>query len=233
LTAAAECSEMRRTLGVYVVGAIAPGDRSAVESHLSACAGCRAELAGMAGLPGLLGRVSADEATVLLCGDDRPEPLPAQPLQSLLGMAGQLRRRALWPRLAAAAMAGLLVGGAAIVASRALSQSAPGAPAVAAQLWTAQVHGNSPSTHAAALVKYAAQPWGLELDVQVHGIPAGTLCELQVINAAGQDVAAGSWTVAGGHEGAWYPGSSSVPLSGVRGFVIKSGARTLVTIPLR
>ena len=232
MTAAAECSEMRRTLGVYVIGAIAPGDRSAVESHLSDCAGCRAELAGMAGLPGLLGRVSADEATVLLCGDDRPEPLPAQPLQSLLGRAGQLRRRALWPRLAVAAVAGLLVGGGAIVASRAQPVRAR-APAVAAQLWTTQVHGSNASTHAAALVKYVAQPWGLELDVQVHGIPAGTLCELQVINAAGQDVAAGSWTVAGGHEGAWYPGSSSVPLSGVRGFVIKSGARTLVTIPLR
>jgi hypothetical protein len=233
MTTSAECGEIRRALGVYVVGAIAPGERSVVENHLAECARCRAELAGMAGLPALLGRVPADEAIVLLRDGGNAEPLPAQPLQSLLGRTARLRRRVLWPRLAAAAVVGLLIGGGAITAARLFGQSQVQPPAVAARPWTAEVRGTNASTHAAALVRYVAQPWGLELDVQVQGIPAGTRCELEVTEADGQDVAAGSWTVASGHQGARYPASSSVMLSGAHGFVIKSGARILVTIPLR
>jgi predicted lipoprotein with Yx(FWY)xxD motif len=39
---------------VYLTAAIAPADRVVVVRHLTACAGCRAELAGLAGLPALL-----------------------------------------------------------------------------------------------------------------------------------------------------------------------------------
>ena len=233
MTTSAECGEIRRALGVYVVGAIAPAERSVVDSHLAECASCRAELAVMAGLPALLGRVPADEATVLLRGGGNAEPLPAQPLQSLLGRAARLRRRVLLPRLAAAAVVGLLIGGGAITASRLLAQSQVRPPAIATAPWTAELRGSSATTHAAALVRYAAQPWGLQLEVQVQGIPAGTSCELEVTEADGQNVAAGSWTVASGHQGAWYPASSSVTLPGARGFVIRSAARILVTIPLR
>ncbi len=56
------CGEVRLELGVYVLGAIAAGDRSAVGAHLACCADCRDELAELAGLPGLLSRVPADEA---------------------------------------------------------------------------------------------------------------------------------------------------------------------------
>ena len=47
---------MRPQLGVYLTGAIAPADRVVVVRHLTACADCRAELAGLAGLPALLRR---------------------------------------------------------------------------------------------------------------------------------------------------------------------------------
>ena len=170
---------------------------------------------------------------MLLRDGGSAEPLPAQPLQSMLGRVARLRRRALWPRLSAAAVTGLLIGGGAITASRLLDQPQPRPHAVATAPWTAEVRGTNSSTHAAALVRYMAQPWGLELDVRVQGIPAGTSCELLVTEADGQDVAAGSWTVARGHQGARYPASSSVLLSDARGFVIRSGARILVTIPLR
>jgi len=78
------CGGVRRELGVYVLGAIAPADRPAVDSHLACCAACRDELAGLAGLPALLGRVPADDVDRLVLGagdvarDDRPlEPGPA------------------------------------------------------------------------------------------------------------------------------------------------------------
>jgi len=95
------------------------------------------------------------------------------------------------------------------------------------------VSGSDARTHAAAVVLYAARPWGAQFEVQVRGIGAGTRCELQVISAGGQDVPSGSWTVFGGRLRAWYPASSSVPSAAIRGFVITSGSRDLVTIPVR
>ena len=53
---AGTCAGIRPQLGVYLTGAIAPADRVVVVRHLTACAGCRAELAGLAGLPALLRR---------------------------------------------------------------------------------------------------------------------------------------------------------------------------------
>ena len=50
------CAGIRPQLGVYLTGAIAPADRVVVVRHLTACDGCRAELAGLAGLPALLRR---------------------------------------------------------------------------------------------------------------------------------------------------------------------------------
>jgi len=57
-----ECAQVREELGVYLVGAIDPGDRARVKGHLTFCARCRDELAGLAGLPGMLRRIPADEA---------------------------------------------------------------------------------------------------------------------------------------------------------------------------
>ena len=228
----AACGETCRALGVYVVGAIGPADRSAVDEHLGGCGECRDELAGLAGLPALLGRVPADEATRLLIGADLDER-PSQPaLISLLGRAAQLRRHRAWPRLAAAAAAGLIAGAGAVTASRVLDHPQP-PPSEAARQQPVAVHGTDPRTHASAVIRYQPRPWGIQMAVQVSGIPAGTRCWLQVTYATGQWVASGSWTVASGRRDAWYPASSPVPLSAARAFVITAGSRTLVTVPIR
>ncbi len=118
----AACGEMRRALGVYVVGAIGPADRGAVDEHLAGCADCRDELAGLAGLPALLGRVPADEAAGLLLGRD---PDPAKPaLVALLDRAARLHGHRSWPRIAAAAAAGLIVGAGVVTAAGALDHVA-------------------------------------------------------------------------------------------------------------
>ncbi len=88
-------------------------------------------------------------------------------------------------------------------------------------------------TLASATVNYAPTAWGTQLDVQVSEIPAGTSCQLRVTSSRGQDVAAGSWTVAVGHLGAWYPASASFPASSVRGFEVTAGGKVLVTVPAR
>ena len=64
------CAGIRPLLGVYLTGAIAPADRAVVVHHLAACAGCRTELAGLAGLPGLLRRPPVYAAAQALGKDD-------------------------------------------------------------------------------------------------------------------------------------------------------------------
>jgi predicted lipoprotein with Yx(FWY)xxD motif len=67
---AGTCAGIRSQLGVYLTGAIAPADRAEVVRHLAACAGCRAELAGLAALPGLLRRPPVQAAAQAFPADD-------------------------------------------------------------------------------------------------------------------------------------------------------------------
>jgi hypothetical protein len=65
MTGLTDCGDIRHALGVYVVGAIDPAERSIVDAHLSHCLECREELAGLAGLPALLGRVPVAAAAII------------------------------------------------------------------------------------------------------------------------------------------------------------------------
>src|SRR5580704_6600030 len=67
------CAGMRPLLGVYLTGAIAPADRAVVVRHLARCADCRAELAGLAGLPGLLRRPPVQAAAQAIERDVPPD----------------------------------------------------------------------------------------------------------------------------------------------------------------
>ena len=71
MTELTDCGDIRLALGVYVVGAIDPAERAIVDAHLSHCPDCREELAGLAGLPALLGRVPREDAERLLLDDER------------------------------------------------------------------------------------------------------------------------------------------------------------------
>jgi len=193
-------------------------------------------LARLAGLPGLLGSVPAVEAIRLVTDEDDQaggdELPPGMTLRSLLAQVARLRRHRLWRRLAVTAAAVVIAAGSAVAAARVLYPPAE-RPAAAVLPWATTVRASESRTGARAVVSYAPQPWGLALEVQVTGIPAGTKCELQVISAQGQDMVAGGWTIAGGHPGAWYPASSPFPVADVRGFAVTTGDRTLVSVPIR
>ncbi|HEY0259186.1 MAG TPA: zf-HC2 domain-containing protein [Lacisediminihabitans sp.] len=49
----------------YVLGALGSDDRRAFERHLATCPACAAAVAELAGLPGILGRLTADEAVAV------------------------------------------------------------------------------------------------------------------------------------------------------------------------
>jgi hypothetical protein len=229
LTRTRTCGELRRELGVYILGAIAPADRSAVENHLEICADCRDQLADLAGLPALLRRIPLDEADSLLpagSADSGSTLLPYRPLVSLLSRAAKRRRYRVWSELVAATAVLAAAAAAAYVTLGAGSQQ----PASLALHGAITVRGGNPHD-ANAIVSYAGRPWGIQLSVQVTGVAAGTKCVLEVTESSGQESAAGSWIVAPGDEDAWYPASSSVPVKAVRGFIVTAGARTLVRVP--
>ncbi|EGD42911.1 putative transmembrane anti-sigma factor, partial [Nocardioidaceae bacterium Broad-1] len=67
----------------YVLGALSPSDRRAFERHLTTCSVCRDAVAELAGMPGLLGALSREEAEELL-EDTASEAVPP-PLAELAG----------------------------------------------------------------------------------------------------------------------------------------------------
>ena len=235
---ASGCARLRLSLGVYVLGAAEPAERVLVSSHLAWCRACREELAGLAGLPGLLGRVPAVEADTLAAdpdtlaadeADSEADPLLASALPRLLGRAARARRARRWLALAAAVAVVLAVAGGMAV-QRALSRAGPAVPAPVT--WqTAAAHNGL--TRASATIRYAAVAWGTELEVQVGGVPAGTACQLRVAGSDPRVVIAGGWVIVPGQPGPWYPAATSLAASRVRGFSVTVGGKALVTVPIR
>lgn len=227
-----DCLQTRLSLGVYVLGAIDPAERALVDSHLASCRECRDELAGLAGLPALLARVSAEEAAALASSDGPPpgaeetrEP-PRELLATVLDLTAARRRRRRWTQASLGVAAALIVAagvfgglrlGAAQSPPSASGQDYPGPASGPWQEATTSAHGMS------ATVAYRPMGWGTQLAVRVSGIPIGTSCQLWVIGPNGSRIRAGSW-VTDNHEGAvWYPGSAGLPSSGVHGFTITVG----------
>jgi anti-sigma factor RsiW len=203
---ASECAQARHELGVYVLGALGPGERARIGEHLASCPRCREELAALAGPEALLRKVPAGDAVRALTGGSGGEP-PATPLEALLRRVASTRRRRRWTGAAAAALA----AGIAAATIVPVFHTGSGPPAAAAPRWVATATGANPVTGVRAKVRYAPQPWGSELEVRVSGIPVGTRCQLWVTGAHGQDLAAGGWIIVAGSRHGWYPASGAVP----------------------
>ncbi|HEY2793578.1 MAG TPA: zf-HC2 domain-containing protein [Micromonosporaceae bacterium] len=92
--------------GVYVLGALSPAQRLTFERHMATCDECRSEVNDLAGLPGLLGRIS--EPAAVAAGE-----LP--PPTALPGVIAKVHRQRRGRRLVAVA-AGLAVAVLALVA---------------------------------------------------------------------------------------------------------------------
>lgn len=229
---AGECTQTRHLLGVYLLGAIEPAGRAAVDRHLAQCAECRNELAGLAGLPAMLSRVPA--ADVYQPGE--PVPAASQPagpgrpgLSRLLGRTATDRRARRWRELILAVV--VVVLAAALGAGVQHVLYPPARPGPQPGSWLA-VSARNEQTLASATVAYSARGWGTALDVRVRQVPVGTTCQLWVTNQSGQHAEAGGWTIVRDTQRAWYPASTSFAPSALRGFVITAGHRTLVSIPV-
>jgi hypothetical protein len=224
-----DCAQIRTALGVYLLGAIEPHERAQLTDHLASCLACREKLAALAMLPALLQKIPADEAIRASVDDGTDQP-PGPPLETLLAeVARTRRRRRRWAIAATTTLtASLLAAG-----LQAFHSSAPTPPAAVATRWTATVSGANPANGAWAAIRYAAMPWGSELEVRVTGVPAGTSCQLWVTGPQGQGIPAADWTIASGGQAEWVPASVRLQAGALRRFEVTTGGRALVSVPAR
>ncbi|HEX6499299.1 MAG TPA: zf-HC2 domain-containing protein [Micromonosporaceae bacterium] len=175
--------------GAYVLGALAPTERSEYERHLAQCEPCRDEVADLAVLPGLLGRLDPAEAAAV----DQPVTAPAGLLDRVVSKArkeqARLRRRRRWQTAGAALAAACLALVVGLGAGRLVSPAAPppAAPVVASMrpvqpdLPLSAVLGYAPKgggTDITMVCVYQssggyAEPWQVTLVVYPRGSTAG------------------------------------------------------------
>jgi hypothetical protein len=228
-TGSPACREVRQLLGVYVVGAIDPAERTLVDEHLGECPSCRDELAGLAGLPAMLSRVpAADVARLGLNVISLPDPAEPSPelLNSLLRRVAERRRTRMWRGITASAAAAVIaVGGTAGVME--LTHHGSGQPQVDVAA------GANPASGVTATVDYFMASKGTAMRVQVTGVKPGTACRFWVLTHDGR-TAAGQWTVTQAPDygqGTWFSGSAGVAPGAIQSFVITAGGKALVSIP--
>jgi hypothetical protein len=94
----------------YVLGALGAADRAAFERHIATCAPCTAAVTELAGMPGILSRLSTEEAVALTAGPAADHLREARHewglSQRLAASVGRQRRRS---RVLLTALAGGLV----------------------------------------------------------------------------------------------------------------------------
>lgn len=226
------CHNMRQSLGVYVVGALDPAERMLVDLHLAGCRECREELAGLAGLPALLGRVPARDAERVILESaelrDLEEP-PAELLARLLKEVAARRATGRWRGILAAAAAVVFAIASGVAGAHFLIPGGQSPAPITAP--PEVVSASNPVTGVTATVSYRKVTWGTAMDVQVSGVAPGTSCTMWVVNADGKRFPAGSWKVPYGTEQAEYPASSALQEQDVVGFQIWSGGQDLLNVP--
>ena len=142
----------------YVLGALSPSDRRTFEAHLEECPACRAAIAELAPVTGLLSRVDADRALTLLTDERMPQAAPDAGLRDSLvqrGRSARRRRRRLRGGVLALAAAVLVV--AAIAVPLTVSSMAPRPETVAFEKLV-----DAPITASVAL---DSVEWGTRIDL--------------------------------------------------------------------
>lgn len=226
-----DCPEARPSLGVYVLGAIDPAERALVDAHLATCQECRDELAGLAGLPALLARLSPDEVSRISVDDPvrmtSDEP-PAELIGTVLDLAKARRRRERLRGLsAAAAVVVLAVGAFAGLKTATTKTHDVPVPSGSEQTWEI-AQGSSQA--ASATVAYSDELWGHAFEVLVQRIPLGTTCQMWVLHPDGTRTQVAAWTTARDEGRVWYAGSMPSTAGAISQFQITANHQVLVAV---
>ena len=215
--------DLQRSLGSYVLGALDPGERHAVDEHLASCASCREQLASYAVVPGLLSRLSLPEA---LGGTLLPPPSMLPALLSAVEHArrGRDQQVARW-RVATAGLAVAATVAAALVIAAPTRLSAPVADPGDVRPLAAAV--GSP---ARGSVAFQRRLWGTEMHLHLQALPAANAYVLYAVDSAGTRSVVARWgrTPSGAAE---VPGAAPVTPEAIANVVIAtSGGTDLLTL---
>ena len=185
----------------YVLGLLGAEDRRAFEIHLKDCASCGAAVAELAGMPALLGTISAEQAESLIVGSSLPGTAHAPSLVAAL--AKRVARRRVRRRVITGAM-GIAAAVLLVFAGAALASPAPlEAPPLAASPSHAPLEAMTvvaASTMSASL-GITEKGWGTRLDwtCEYSGqSPYTGGYELVVTTKDGEQRSLASWTTTSG-----------------------------------
>lgn len=165
-------------VAAYTLGALDAADRRTFEAHLDTCPRCAAELASLAPLPALIGRVERV--------DVEREPDPRLAREVAAGAVREVRtsrRRA--GRRRAAVLA--VVAAAAIVVVATWVRGQP-APEPSSELATI-----TDSTAGAAEVTVSPRLWGTEIGLAIAGLPQRGRYQLWAVDYDGSWTLAATW----------------------------------------
>ena len=165
----------------YVLGALPAAERSAFEAHLANCQDCRQAVSDLAGIPGLLSRVTPDDLA-------DPVPVPDTLVPGLLRAVRRSgrRRRLVVGALAAAAVL-VAIAGTAVVVDRTDDNRPP------QEAMTAVV--DVPVTATAALER---RGWGTEITMDCKYTDDAAWSRpyaLVAVNNAGDVLEIATWSV--------------------------------------
>ena len=173
--------------GAYVLGALAPAERREFEEHLATCPACTEAVGELAGLPGLLGRVTLEEVLT------PAEPPPATLLPALaFAVRRERRRRGRRTALAVAASV-LALAGTTTWAVTAGQDAAPPAGTALAQVAQGPLH---------ARARLVDVEWGTRIDLTCtydggYG-STGPRYALVVVDRAGRAEQVATWAAVPG-----------------------------------
>jgi Putative zinc-finger len=247
-------------LGAYVLGALEREERTELEAHLETCFICREELDRLAPLPGLLSRLTIEQADVLDAGKPAPATQgPADPAlgeQALADPAFGDQARADWELRAAPAPADTpapleralfevarerrrsrQIRVAAVAAALALAAVAVvGVPLTGGDGGEAPAPltaaASDPRTGVHGAAELTREPWGTRVELSLAGVRPGERCRLVARATGGRSEVAATWRA--GYLGtAEVPGAVAIPADRLASLdVVTADDRVLVRMPV-
>lgn len=177
-------ADLAPLLGPAALGLLTPEEQRSLDSHLSDCPLCRAELDDLAGVTDRLAELEGQEALL-----DDLQPVPSRAQAVLAGIAAErradARRTQRWHAVVAAA-ASVVVLAAGVATAAALSRD------VAPQVPLEAVAVDAPGS-VDARADLVAHTWGVEIKLAASGLAEGAPYTVKVMTTDGRTVDAGAF----------------------------------------